>query len=141
MNIYSAIAEDKPYTLDEITVTGTRSERDTFGTPNAVSVITSEELGRKSLGTTPDMLRGATGVMVQKTTAGQGSPYVRGLTGYQTLIIVDGVRLTNCHFPIRTESIFIYGRSQSDRKNRGNARLWISALWKFSHRWRDKCIH
>jgi hemoglobin/transferrin/lactoferrin receptor protein len=98
LNIYNAIAEDKPYTLDEITVTGTRSERDTFGTPNAVSVITSDELDRKSLGTTPDMLRGATGVMVQKTSAGQGSPYVRGLTGYQTLIIVDGVRLTNATF-------------------------------------------
>ena len=94
----STIAEDKPYILEEITVTGTRSERDTFGTPTAVSVITSEELGRKSLGTTPDMLRGAIGVMVQKTTAGQGSPYVRGLTGYQTLIIVDGVRLTNSTF-------------------------------------------
>jgi len=98
LHTYSAIAEDKLYTLDEITITGTRSERDTFGTPNAVSVITSEELGRKSLGTTPDMLSGAIGVMVQKTTAGQGSPYVRGLTGYQTLIIVDGVRLTNSTF-------------------------------------------
>jgi hemoglobin/transferrin/lactoferrin receptor protein len=98
LHTYIAIAEDKPYILDEITVTGTRSERDTFGTPNAVSVISSEDFGRKSLGTTPDMLRGATGVFIQKTTAGQGSPYVRGLTGYQTLIIVDGVRLTNSTF-------------------------------------------
>jgi len=91
-------ASDDVYVLEEITVTGTSSERDSFQTPNAISVITSEDISRKSLGTTPDMLRGVTGVMVQKTTAGQGSPYVRGLTGYQTLIIVDGVRLNNSTF-------------------------------------------
>ncbi len=91
-------ASDDIYVLEEITITGTRSERDSFQTPNAVSVITSEDIGKKSLGTTPDMLQGVAGVMVQKTTAGQGSPYVRGLTGYQTLIMVDGVRLNNSTF-------------------------------------------
>jgi outer membrane receptor protein involved in Fe transport len=91
-------ADDQPYILEEVTVTGTRTERDTFEIPNAVSTVTSTELGKQSLGTAADMLCGATGVMVQKTTAGQGSPYVRGLTGYQTLIIVDGVRLTNSTF-------------------------------------------
>ncbi|MEK7398195.1 MAG: TonB-dependent receptor plug domain-containing protein, partial [Candidatus Poribacteria bacterium] len=94
----SVLANDKEYVLDEITITGTRSERDSFTSPSAMSVITSEDIGRKSLGTTPDMLRGITGIMVQKTTAGHGSPYIRGLTGYQTLIIVDGVRLTNSTF-------------------------------------------
>lgn len=94
----SVIAGDGVYVLEEITITGTRSERDSFQTPNAISVVTSEDISKKSLGTTPDMLRGVPGVMVQKTTAGQGSPYVRGLTGYQTLIMVDGVRLNNATF-------------------------------------------
>ncbi len=89
---------DEVYILDEISIVGTRNERDTFGTPSAVSIVTSDDIGRQGLGTTPDALRGATGVMVQKTSAGQGSPYVRGLTGYQTLIIVDGVRLNNATF-------------------------------------------
>lgn len=98
LGIYNVIADDQTYILEEISVTGTRSERDTFDVPNAITIVTSEDIEKRSLGTTPDILRGATGIMVQKTSAGQGSPYVRGLTGYQTLIMVDGVRLTNTTF-------------------------------------------
>ena len=37
--------------------------------------------------TTPEALMGVNGVFVQKTNHGGGSPFVRGLTGNQTLII------------------------------------------------------
>ncbi|HGJ64524.1 TPA: Plug domain-containing protein, partial [bacterium] len=69
------VQADDVYILDEISIVGTRNERDTFGTPSAVSIVTSDDIGRQGLGTTPDALRGANGVMVQKTSAGQGSPY------------------------------------------------------------------
>ena len=54
--------------------------------------------------TVPEMLSYETGVMVQKTNHGGGSPSLRGLHGNQTLMMVDGVRLNN--------SIFRYGPNQ-----------------------------
>jgi hemoglobin/transferrin/lactoferrin receptor protein len=36
--------------------------------------------------------------MLQKTSYGQGSPFLRGFTGFRTLLMVDGVRLNNAVF-------------------------------------------
>jgi len=38
------------------------------------------------------------GAWVQKTNHGGGSPFVRGLTGYHTLLMIDGIRLNNATF-------------------------------------------
>jgi len=48
--------------------------------------------------TVPEMLSYETGVMVQKTNHGGGSPSLRGLHGNQTLMMVDGIRLNNSIF-------------------------------------------
>jgi iron complex outermembrane receptor protein/hemoglobin/transferrin/lactoferrin receptor protein len=96
---YSAFAEtaEETYILKEITVTGTRGEKDTFETPRSVSVATGDEIERRSLLNAADILREEAGVQAQKT-YGQGSPIIRGLTGYHTLILIDGVRLNNSTF-------------------------------------------
>ena len=41
---------------------------------------------------------GTTGVFVQKTNHGGGSPIIRGLVGNHVLVLVDGVRLNNATF-------------------------------------------
>ncbi len=90
-------AESSIVELEEVTVI-TRVEKDTFRTPNAVSVIDREQIERMNAPTTPRILRETEGVWAQQTTVGQGSPLLRGLTGYQAFLAIDGVRLNNSTF-------------------------------------------
>ena len=85
-------------TLDEVVVTGSRVEESVYESPQAVSTVTREEVLKRNYRTTPEALTYEPGVMVQKTAHGQGSPFIRGLTGKQVLILVDGVRLNNSTF-------------------------------------------
>jgi len=45
--------------------------------------------------TMAEALTGIPSVMVQKTALGQSSPYIRGLTGYHNILLVDGIRLNH----------------------------------------------
>ena len=89
--------EDNPIQFEEITVI-THLEKDTFRTPNAISVIDRSQIERINAPTTPRILRETVGVWAQQTTSGQGSPLLRGLTGYQAFLSIDGVRLNNSTF-------------------------------------------
>ncbi len=85
-------------TMEEITVTATRAEKDPFNTPNSVTVLNLNQVERSNAAHASNLLRDAVGVIAQETTVGQGSPILRGLTGYQTSIQVDWVRLNNSTF-------------------------------------------
>ncbi|MEM9585709.1 MAG: TonB-dependent receptor [Planctomycetota bacterium] len=66
-----------------------------FDSPAAASVRSGDEIRRRQA---PDMfhaLQNEVGVLIQSTAAGQASPFVRGLTGQQVLILIDGIRLNN----------------------------------------------
>ena len=82
----------------EMVITATRVERQVFETPHAVSILDDQAVAESNAAKTPDFLTGTTGVLIQKTNAGGGSPYIRGLIGKQVLIMVDGVRLNNSFY-------------------------------------------
>ncbi len=85
--------------LNQQTVsTVTRTETPDFVRPEVTTVLTTRDLAQRAPRTVPEALFGATGVWLQKTNHGGGSPFVRGLTGQQTLLLIDGIRLNNATF-------------------------------------------
>lgn len=84
--------------LNKIVVTASRKEFTSFETPDAVSVLSTQELKNNAPRSLADALTGTAGVWMQKTNHGGGSPIVRGLTGNQTLLLIDGIRLNNGTF-------------------------------------------
>lgn len=83
---------------DETFVTATRSALELLEVPAATSSIEREELERRMPRTLPEALSFLPGVSVQATGYGQGSPYLRGFTGFSTLLLIDGIRLNNSVF-------------------------------------------
>lgn len=82
----------------EMVITSTRIERDVFNTPQAITVINDAQIEEANVTATPDLFRNAEGVFIQKTNLGGGAPFIRGLTGKQVLILVDGIRLNNSFY-------------------------------------------
>lgn len=88
-----------PVVADETVVTATRRKTDPFKVPYTTDVLDGDDLReRVQPRSLPEALKGIAGVSAQKTAQGQGSPYFRGLTGYHTLFMIDGVRLNNATF-------------------------------------------
>ncbi|MCX6597114.1 MAG: TonB-dependent receptor [Acidobacteria bacterium] len=82
-----------------LTVTASRSAVEEIGDAQQfANVVTREQLQAMPLPTLAAALQNAPGVMVQTTSYGQASPVLRGFTGYQTLILVDGIRFNSSIF-------------------------------------------
>ena len=80
---------------EEIRIEGERITK--AGVENTVpAIILDDDAIRSAIPEVlTDALREARDVAVQVTTPGQGSPFIRGLTGSGVLNLVDGVRLNN----------------------------------------------
>ncbi len=81
--------------LKEVIVTATRQKASIINLPFSINQITANDIQTAAFRTAPESLVGATGVFVQKTNHGGGSPFVRALTGNQNLLLLDGIRVNN----------------------------------------------
>ena len=77
------------------TVRGKKSPTAGAAIERAKTAVTRDEVEERQSRSAPDALRYEPGVFVQKTAHAQGSAFVRGLTGQQTLLMFDGIRLNN----------------------------------------------
>ena len=82
-----------------VTVTAHRGMVEDAGQASALVTIREKfDWQARPIATLGNALEGAPGILVQQTTTGQVSPFLRGLTGYQVLNLIDGVRFNNSTF-------------------------------------------
>jgi outer membrane receptor protein involved in Fe transport len=98
---YASTAQkiDSAYlTLDSVIVESRNIKITDITNPFIVSSITAKKIQQYGSRSTPEGLIGTSGVFLQKTNHGGGSAFIRGLTGNQTLLVVDGIRINNATF-------------------------------------------
>ena len=81
--------------VEVVEVTGIRQALPIQQAPYALHKINTQQLQHGAATTLPEALSEVPGVSIQKTANGQGSPFIRGFTGYRTLALIDGVRYNN----------------------------------------------
>ncbi|MEE2991482.1 MAG: TonB-dependent receptor [Planctomycetota bacterium] len=77
---------------------GRRSLRSLLDDPIHRTIVNQRELLERAPADMFQALEREVGVTVQRTQRGAASPFIRGLTGQQVLILVDGIRLNNATF-------------------------------------------
>ncbi|MCB9878187.1 MAG: TonB-dependent receptor [Planctomycetes bacterium] len=88
--------KDQPKNRVVVTASGFRE--DALDTPYTFQQLDNRDITDRGYRTLPEALAQVPGVMVQKTAHGHGSPFIRGFTGRQNLVLIDGVRFNNSIF-------------------------------------------
>jgi outer membrane receptor protein involved in Fe transport len=81
--------------VEEIHVSASRQNASAFDLPYTLQVLSEQQLRQQQIRNLPEALVNQPGVLIQKTANGQGSPFIRGFTGYRTLTLIDGIRYNN----------------------------------------------
>jgi outer membrane receptor protein involved in Fe transport len=84
--------------LEAVVISASRSANPLFRSPESIRTLSRAQIERRQARTAPEALFATNGLFVQKTNHGGGSPFLRGLTGNQTLLLLDGLRLNNASF-------------------------------------------
>jgi outer membrane receptor protein involved in Fe transport len=74
------------------------AKQDASSSAEFVTVRDSANLAERPLLTVGNVLESSPGVLVQQSSSAQVSPFLRGLTGYHVLNLIDGVRFNNSTF-------------------------------------------
>ena len=96
--------EQSPVMLNAIQVSVTKNSLPGFLQSASISYLSERNIQENVSRSMAEVMTTTAGVWVQKTNHGGGSPFIRGLTGNYTLLLVDGIRLNN--------STFRYGPNQ-----------------------------
>lgn len=91
----TAFSADAQNFLEPLVVSADRVGVEVSEAAYSVAVFDSEWIEENTRRTLPDVLQLTPGVLGQKTAHGHGSPFIRGFTGRQNLLLVDGVRINN----------------------------------------------
>lgn len=83
---------------ERVVVTASGFREEALETPFTFQQVDQADIQERGFRTLPESLAQVPGVMVQKTAHGHGSPYIRGFTGRQNLILIDGIRFNNSVF-------------------------------------------
>lgn len=79
----------------EVTVTATRTKKDTFEIPKPVSVVNLRQIVEKAPNNVTELLTDLPGVDVNGVGANQSRPIIRGFRGQRILLMEDGIRMNN----------------------------------------------
>lgn len=72
-----------------------RASRSIIDDPRFATIIDRDRIVEKTPIDMFDALQNEVGVLIQRTQRGAAAPFVRGLTGQQVLLLIDGVRINN----------------------------------------------
>jgi hemoglobin/transferrin/lactoferrin receptor protein len=87
--------EELPELHYEVMVTATRTKRETFETPQPVSVVNRKKIEEIAPNNVTELLTELPGVDVNSVGANQSRPIIRGFRGQRILLMEDGIRMNN----------------------------------------------
>jgi len=80
--------------LNEIVITASRYEQNTFSSERSMTVASNKEIREKNQFSALDVLNDKIGVWIEKRTTTSSDPVIRGLAGSHILALVDGNSLS-----------------------------------------------
>ena len=85
----------KEIRLNEIIISATKWEENIEEIPNRIEKINSKTIAFANPQTSADLLKNTSGVYIQKSQMGGGSPMIRGFAANSILLMFDGIRMNN----------------------------------------------
>ncbi|MDX2109335.1 MAG: TonB-dependent receptor [Verrucomicrobiota bacterium] len=95
---WQSVQAEETVELPRQLISATRTLEEPFNLPFSTEIISEPALSDFAPRTVADSLEQSTSVMLQRTGYGQVSPFIRGYTGFRTLMLIDGIRLNNSVF-------------------------------------------